>query len=118
MDDGDSFVTKVFLFFLFSVGLLGGSTTATAASSSSSSSPTTSKIQDRIRMEPNSDEHGENCYEDQVGQHQSGDNNDEPEEGRFSRAGLNDVVEPIMDASFQDDFDDIHSEYQWFTESG
>lgn len=27
-------------------------------------------------------------------------------------------LEPIMDASFQDDFDDIHSDYQWFTESG
>lgn len=27
-------------------------------------------------------------------------------------------LEPIMDASYQDDFDDIHSDYQWFTESG
>ena len=59
---------------------------------------------------------GENNGE--VGREQEADDNNEAEQGRFSRAGLNDVVEPIMDASFQDDFDDIHSEYQWFTESG
>ncbi|CAG7821270.1 unnamed protein product, partial [Allacma fusca] len=52
-----------------------------------------------------------------------GEDGDEMEQVRgddqgLSRLGLNDVVEPIMDASFQDDFDDIHSEYQWFTESG
>lgn len=54
----------------------------------------------------------------QYQQHQSGAMGGGPHSSLHGAVGGGVGLEPIMDASFQDDFDDIHSDYQWFTESG